>query len=56
VDTGGSTASAINIPELPKFRSRYPDIQVQLSVTDRTLDILGENVECAICGVEAIYW
>lgn len=51
VDTGGSTASAVIIPELPKFRSRYPDIQVQLSVTDRTLDLIGENIDCAIRSV-----
>ncbi|MBV8468322.1 MAG: LysR family transcriptional regulator [Burkholderiaceae bacterium] len=51
VDTGGSTASAVIIPALPDFRSRYPDIQVQLSVTDRTLDLVGENIDCAIRSV-----
>ncbi|MFL9898495.1 LysR family transcriptional regulator [Paraburkholderia fungorum] len=48
VDTGGSTASGILIPALPEFCARYPDIQVQLSVTDRTADLIAENIDCAI--------
>ena len=48
VDMGGSTASGILIPALPAFRERYPDIQVQLSVTDRTVDLIAENIDCAI--------
>jgi DNA-binding transcriptional LysR family regulator len=48
VDTGGSTASGILIPALPGFRARYPDIQLQLSVTDRTADLIAENIDCAI--------
>lgn len=48
VDTGGSTASGILIPALPVFCARYPDIQVQLSATDRTADLIAENIDCAI--------
>ena len=48
VDAGGSTASGILIPALPTFLERYPDIQVQLSVTDRTADLVAENIDCAI--------
>ena len=48
VDTGGSTASGLLIPALPEFRARYPDIQVHLGVTDRTVDVIGENIDCAI--------
>ncbi|MCX4163656.1 LysR substrate-binding domain-containing protein [Paraburkholderia megapolitana] len=48
VDMGGSTASGILIPALPAFRERYPHIQVQLSVTDRTVDLIAENIDCAI--------
>ncbi|MCX4163658.1 MULTISPECIES: LysR family transcriptional regulator [Paraburkholderia] len=48
VDMGGSTASGILVPALPAFRERYPDIQVQLSVTDRTVDLIAENIDCAI--------
>jgi DNA-binding transcriptional LysR family regulator len=48
VETGGSTASGILIPALPAFLERYPDIQIQLSVTDRTADLVAENIDCAI--------
>jgi DNA-binding transcriptional LysR family regulator len=48
VDTGGSTASGLLIPALPDFCARYPDIQLQLGVTDRTVDVIGENIDCAI--------
>jgi DNA-binding transcriptional LysR family regulator len=48
VDTGGSVASRILIPALPLFQERYPDIQLQLGVTDRTVDLIGENVDCVI--------
>lgn len=48
VDTGGSTASGILIPALPEFRERYPDIHLDIGVTDRVVDVIGENVDCAI--------
>ena len=48
VDSGGSTASALLIPALPEFQARYPDIQLPLGVTDRTVDLIGENIDCAI--------
>lgn len=48
IDTGGSTASGIVIPALPSFCARYPEIQVRLSVTDRTADLIAENIDCAI--------
>jgi DNA-binding transcriptional LysR family regulator len=48
IDTGGSTASGILIPALPDFLARYPDIQIQLGVTDRTADLVAENIDCAI--------
>ncbi len=48
VDAGGSTASGLLIPALPDFCARFPDIQLQLGVTDRTVDVIGENIDCAI--------
>lgn len=48
IDTGGAVASNLLIPALPAFRARYPDIQVRLSVTDRTADLIAENIDCAI--------
>lgn len=48
IDTGGAVASKILVPALPAFRARYPDIQLRLSVTDRTADLISENIDCAI--------
>ncbi|MET0226287.1 MAG: LysR family transcriptional regulator [Dokdonella sp.] len=48
IDTGGSVASGILIPALPAFRARYPEIRLELGVTDRTIDLVGENVDCVI--------
>ena len=35
-------------PVLPKFSVRYPDVNVDLYVTDRVVDLLAENVDIAI--------
>ena len=48
VDVGGSTASCILIPQLSAFLARYPTMRIQLSVTDRTVDLVTENIDCAI--------
>ena len=48
VDTGGAPASIIIVPNLPTFCAQYPDIQVRLSVTDRTVDLVSQNIDCAI--------
>jgi DNA-binding transcriptional LysR family regulator len=33
---------------LPEFRMRYPDVEVELSVTDRVVDLLAENADVGI--------
>lgn len=48
VEMSGALANLILIPALCEFHNRYPDIQIDLSVSDRPIDILGENVDCAI--------
>ncbi len=48
IDCGGSTASTLLMPALPAFCTRYPEIQVRLTITDRTSDLLAENIDCAI--------
>lgn len=50
VDVGTSLAVLVIIPSLPDFYARYPDIQIDLGVTDRPVDLLGENVDCVIRG------
>jgi len=48
VETASAFANVIIIPALPEFHKKYPDIQIDLGVSDRTVDYLAENVDCAI--------
>lgn len=48
IDTGGAVASGILVPALPAFRARYPGIQLRISATDRTANLISENIDCAI--------
>ncbi|APW43114.1 LysR family transcriptional regulator [Rhodoferax saidenbachensis] len=50
VDVGGTVASLILIPALPQFYALYPDIQIELGVTDRQVDLISDNVDCVIRG------
>ncbi len=48
VDVGAAMAVLIIVPALPDFHARYPDIQLDLGVSDRPVDIVGENVDCVV--------
>ncbi|HEY9101597.1 LysR family transcriptional regulator [Chitinimonas sp.] len=50
VDVGGSTARDVLIPALPDFLAIYPDIRLELGVSDRAVDLVGDNVDCVIRG------
>lgn len=50
VDVGSSLANLILIPALPAFRARYPEIQLELGVSDRPVDLIGDGVDCVIRG------
>jgi LysR family transcriptional regulator, regulator for bpeEF and oprC len=50
VDIGSSTACDVLIPALPDFMARYPDIRLHLGVSDRAVDLIGDNVDCVIRG------
>lgn len=52
VDVPSPLASMILIPALPAFHQRYPDIQIDMGVSDRMVDMLGENVDCVVRGGE----
>ena len=52
VDVGSSVASLVIIPALHEFHDRYPDIQLDLGVGDRIVDLIGDNVDCVIRGGE----
>jgi len=50
LDVGSSMARLVILPALHSFCDRYPDIQVDLGVSDRTVDLISDNVDCVIRG------
>lgn len=50
VDIGSSLANLVLIPALPDFLERYPDIELVLGVSDRSVDLIGDGVDCVIRG------
>ncbi|MNX74764.1 HTH-type transcriptional regulator DmlR [compost metagenome] len=52
VDVPSPLARMILVPALPAFHARYPDIQLDMGVSDRIVDLIGENVDCVVRGGE----
>jgi DNA-binding transcriptional LysR family regulator len=52
VDVPSPLARMILVPALPAFHAQYPDIQLDMGVSDRMVDIIGENVDCVVRGGE----
>lgn len=52
VDVPSPFARLILIPALPAFYARHPEIQLDLGVSDRKVDLIDENVDCVIRGGE----
>jgi DNA-binding transcriptional LysR family regulator len=52
VDVPSPLASMILVPALPAFHARYPEIQLDLGVSDRMVDLIGDNVDCVLRGGE----
>ena len=50
IDVPASLARVLIIPALPAFLARYPDIQIDLGVSDRRVDLVGDSVDCVIRG------
>lgn len=52
VDVPSPLARTILVPALPDFYARYPDIQIDLGVSDRMVDLIDEGVDCVVRGGE----
>ena len=52
VDVPSPLARMILVPAFAAFHARYPDIQLQMGVSDRVVDVIGENVDCVVRGGE----
>ncbi|MBE4753190.1 LysR family transcriptional regulator [Corallococcus sp. ZKHCc1 1396] len=50
VESSGTISRLLIVPALPSFYARYPQMQVELGVSDRVVDLLSDNVDCAIRG------
>lgn len=48
VDVPGRIGRLIIAPELPDFLRRYPELQIELGVTDRAVNLVEDNVDCVI--------
>jgi LysR family transcriptional regulator, regulator for bpeEF and oprC len=48
IDMPGSLGRLVVIPQLYEFHKRYPDIDLQLGLTDRPVDLLQEGVDCVV--------
>ncbi len=54
VDVPSPLATTILVPALPEFNARYPDIQIDMGVSDRMVDLIGEKVDCVVRGGELL--
>lgn len=52
VDVPSPLATTLLIPSLPDFHARYPDIQLDMGVSDRVVDMIDEGVDCVVRGGE----
>lgn len=50
VDMGSTMATLLVLPALPEFQRRYPELQLDIGVSDRPVDLLGDRVDCVIRG------
>lgn len=48
IDVSASFATDIILPALPGFHARYPEIQIDMGLSDRPADLIGENLDLAV--------
>jgi DNA-binding transcriptional LysR family regulator len=48
IDMPQNLAKNLIIPKLPLFLARYPEIEIELSSTDRRVDLIREGFDCVI--------
>ncbi len=52
VSLQGSVGRTVVIPALPDFHARYPDIELEIGLGDRLVDLVREGVDCVLRGGE----
>jgi DNA-binding transcriptional LysR family regulator len=48
VEMPGAVATALVLPALDDFHARFPNIDLAIGVSNRTVDLVGEAVDCSI--------
>lgn len=48
VELSVAMAAMVIVPALPDFQARYPDVQLELSVGNRDVNVVADGVDCAI--------
>ncbi|AHC36077.1 MULTISPECIES: LysR family transcriptional regulator [Pseudomonas] len=54
IDMPSGIGRLIVIPALPTFTSRYPQIELEISLNDRPVDLIREGVDCVLRGGPAL--
>ncbi|MET0319940.1 MAG: LysR family transcriptional regulator [Duganella sp.] len=54
VDVPTGLAADVLLPALPDFFARYPDIQMEMGCSDRSVDLVEEGVDCAVRGGQLV--
>ena len=52
IDVPAALGQLLLMPALPDFLARYPDITIDMGVSDRPVDLIGENIDCVVRGGE----
>ena len=48
VSVPNSFVHRVFLPELPRFLKKYPELQVELIITDRAVNLVEEGIDCAV--------
>jgi LysR family transcriptional regulator, regulator for bpeEF and oprC len=48
IELPASVASHVVIPALPDFFARYPDVQLEMNIGNRPVDLIAENLDCVL--------
>ncbi|WP_336598110.1 LysR family transcriptional regulator [Paraburkholderia bengalensis] len=48
IDMPGSLGKIVLVPQIPSFRTLYPEIDIMIGFSDRDVDLVEDGVDCAI--------
>jgi DNA-binding transcriptional LysR family regulator len=54
VDMPAGLGRLIVVPALPEFSERYPQLELEVGMTDRPVDLIREGIDCVIRGGQAL--